>query len=320
MSGPKIVFVDRATIPAHISVPKLQIEHDWVEYDFTRPEQRVERVKDADIIITNKVIFDEALIKMLPKLKMIAVAATGVNNVDIDYCRQQGIVVTNVQGYSTRSVPEHVLGMIYALKRNLFAYHQDIESGVWQIDNQFCFFTHPIGDVAGCTLGVIGGGSLGQAVAKLAQAVGMNVLFAERKGVAVCRQGYVPFDEVLRQSDIVSLHCPLNEDTRNIIARAELDTMKSSAILINTGRGGLVQEQDLVDALMTGSIAGAGVDVFSQEPADSSNPLLANMTLPNLLLTPHIAWGSDSAVERLIEVLLNNIEAFCCGKPLNRIV
>lgn len=320
MSLPKVVFVDRATIPAHVPLPPLNFTHDWVEYDFTQSEETYERVKDADIIITNKVVLNSDLLQKLPNLKLVSVAATGVNNVDLDFCKANGIAVTNVQGYSNRSVPEHVLGMIYALKRNLFGYHLDIANGVWQIDNQFCFFTHPIGDVAGSTLGVIGKGDLGSAIATLAKAVGMNVIFAERKGAESCREGYLPFDDVLVQADIISLHCPLNEYTRNLITSNELNKMKPGSILINTGRGGLVDEQDLVDALKQGTIAGAGVDVFTQEPADKSNPLIANINLPNLLLTPHVAWGSNSALDKLVHILVSNIEMFQQGKEQNRVV
>ncbi|MCE0494077.1 D-2-hydroxyacid dehydrogenase [Vibrio salinus] len=320
MSLPQVVFVDRATIPSYIPLPQLNFQHSWVEYDFTQPEQTYDRVKDAEIIITNKVVFDAPLLQKLPNLKLIAVSATGVNNVDIDFCKQQGIAVANVQGYSNRSVPEHVLGMIFVLKRNLFGYHRDIENGVWQIDNQFCFFTHPIGDVAGSTLGIVGGGSLGKAMATLAEAIGMNVLFAERKGAKDCRDGYTPFNDVLAQVDIVSLHCPLNEETRNLIASDELKRMKPEAILINAGRGGLVDEADLVHALKEGIIAGAGVDVFTQEPADASNPLIANADLPNLLLTPHVAWGSDSAISKLVSILFSNIDRFQAGEKQNRVV
>ncbi|HAS6253168.1 TPA: D-2-hydroxyacid dehydrogenase [Vibrio vulnificus] len=320
MSLPVVVFLDRATIPAHITLPTLAFEHRWVEYDFTSPEQVIERLQEADIVITNKVLLDQAVLAQLPNLRMIAVAATGFNNVDVDFCAEKGIAVANVRGYATRSVPEHVIAMLFALRRNLFGYHQDIAAGVWQQDKQFCFFSHPIGDVAGSTLGIIGSGALGQATAQLAQALGMKVLFAERKGQNDCRQGYHPFEEVLAQADAISLHCPLSEQTHHLIGAAELACMKSNAILINTGRGGLVDEQALVEALKEGDIAAAGVDVFSAEPADESNPLLANMHLPNLLLTPHVAWGSDSAITQLCEILLENINAYWRGETLNRLV
>ncbi len=320
MTQPKIVFVDRSTIPQQIVIPELPLEHQWVEYPLTSADELYERVKDAEVIITNKVVLDAALLSLLPVLKLVAVAATGVNNVDIDYCREHHIAVTNIQGYATQSVPEHVIGMIFALRRNLFGYHQDIAYGEWQRKKQFCFFTHPIGDIAGSTLGIIGSGTLGQATAALARAVGMKVIFAERKGAESCREGYLPFEQVIAESDVVSLHCPLTEDTRNTISATELKQMKSTAILINTGRGGLVNEQALVEALKNGEIAAAGVDVFTQEPADDSNPLIANVDLPNLLLTPHVAWGSDSAIQRLANILIENIKVFFSGREQNRVV
>ncbi len=320
MTLPTVVFLDRATIPTHIPLPSLPFEHHWVEYDFTQPEQVLERISDADIVITNKVVLDANLLQGAPNIRLIAVSATGFNNVDIAYCEQNNIAVTNVQGYATRSVPEHVIAMVFALRRNLTGYHQDIANGEWQRDKQFCFFTHPIGDVAGSTMMIVGSGALGQATAVLARAVGMDVIFAERKGVDLARTGYLPFDLALRMADVITLHCPLNDETKDIISSRELSMMKSDAILINTGRGGLVNEQALVDALKRGHIAGAGVDVFTQEPADESNPLLANMQLPNLLLTPHVAWGSDSSISKLAEILMNNITAFVEGREQNRVV
>ncbi|MEX3074298.1 D-2-hydroxyacid dehydrogenase [Vibrio alginolyticus] len=320
MSLPKVVFLDRATIPAHIQVPRPDFAHEWVEYDLTSPEQVVERLSGAEIVISNKVILDSQVLAQLPELRMVAVAATGFNNVDVDYCANNNIAVANVQGYATRSVPEHVIAMLFALRRNLFGYHQDIAAGEWQRNKQFCFFTHSIGDIGGSTLGVIGSGTLGKATSQLAKALGMNVMFAERKGATECRPGYVLFEDVLKQSDAITLHCPLNEHTRDLIGEAELRMMKPTAILINTGRGGLVDEQAIVDALKAGEISAAGFDVFTQEPADESNPLIANMSMPNLLLTPHVAWGSDSSIQRLAEILIENINAFERGEHVNRLV
>ncbi|MCK6263007.1 D-2-hydroxyacid dehydrogenase [Vibrio sp. ZSDE26] len=325
MTVPVVVFLDRATIPSQIKLAELPFEHQWVEYDYSKPDEVVERLKNADIVIVNKVVLDAETLSKLPNMRLIAVSATGYNNIDVEYCRRANIAVTNVQGYATQSVPEHVIAMLFALRRNLFGYHQDIASGEWQRNKQFCFFTHPIGDIAGSTLGIIGSGALGQATATLAKALGMKVLFAERKSESKqemmdCRTGYLPFELVLQLSDAITLHCPLTEQTENLISEAEFNKMKSSAILINTGRGGLVDEQALVDALKSGQIAGAGVDVFTQEPTDESNPLIANMDMPNLLLTPHVAWGSDSSIQKLADILMDNITAFERGDVKNRVV
>lgn len=320
MTPLNIVFLDRATIPAHLTIPKPDFAHNWVEFDLTAPDQVAERIRTADIVISNKVVLNRDNLQAAPEVKLIAVSATGVNNVDIDYCREQGIAVCNIRGYATQSVPEHTMAMLFALKHNLRGYHQDIANGEWQKQGQFCFFTHPISDIAGSTLGIIGGGELGQATARLARAVGMQVVFAERKGVTRCRPGYLKFTQLLATADAVSLHCPLNEETRNLIGSAELAMMKPGAVLINTGRGGLVDEQALVAALKSGRLAGAASDVFTQEPADKSNPLLANVQLPNLILTPHVAWGSESAINKLLAILIENIEAFVRGEEKNRVV
>lgn len=319
-SKPTVVFLDVATIPSQISIPNLTFEHQFQQFDLTEPDQIIERIQAADIVITNKVKLTAEVLAHAPNLRLIAVAATGTDNIDLAYCRDKQIAVANVQGYGTRSVPEHVIAMMFALKRNLVGYHQDIAAGVWQQQKQFCFFSHPIGDVADSTLGIIGSGSLGQAVAKLAKSIGMRVIFAERKGVKECRFGYVPFEQVLEQADVITLHCPLNNSTHNLIAESEFQSMKPSAILINAGRGGLVNEADLIAALKSKHIAGAGCDVFTQEPADETNPLIANMDLPNLILTPHVAWGSDSSIQTLCNILMDNVVKFQQGIEQNRVV
>lgn len=315
----KIVFLDSATIPAHIHIPTPSFDHTWTSYEETAPDQIIDRLADATMVIVNKVVLDEPILSKLPNLKLIAVSATGYNNIDLAWCHQHNLPVCNIRGYATRSVPEHVIALSFALRRNLTAYHRDIEDGVWQQRNQFCFFTHPIGDISGATLGIVGSGSLGQGVETLAKAVGMTVLKAERKGEEKTREGYVTFDTMLEQADIITLHCPLNEKTHHLISTEELERMKSSAILINTGRGGLVDEDALIHALKTGVIAGAGVDVFTKEPASISNPLVAHAGMPNLILTPHVAWGSDSSIQTLANILIGNLEAFSQGSPQNLI-
>ncbi|WP_028023528.1 D-2-hydroxyacid dehydrogenase [Enterovibrio calviensis] len=313
----KIVFLDSATIPAHIRIPTPSFPHHWESYESTQPDQVLQRLTDASIVIANKVVLSAEILSQLPSLKLIAVSATGYNNVDINWCHAHHLPVCNIRGYATRSVPEHVMALIFSLRRNLNAYHRDIENGVWKEKGQFCFFTHPIGDIADATLGIVGSGSLGKGVERLAKAVGMNVIRAERKGAEDTREGYVSFDSMLEHADVVTLHCPLNESTQNMIGRDELAKMKPSAILINAGRGGLVDEQALVQALKKGVIAGAGVDVFTQEPAALSNPLLAHAGMPNLILTPHVAWGSDSSIQTLANQLIENINAFMAGTPQN---
>lgn len=317
---PQVVFLDASTIPQSIQLPMLSFSHQWKSYQKTSAKQVVERLKNAIVVIVNKVILSKEILSQLPHLRLIAVSATGVNNVDLDACRSLGIAVTNVQGYATQSVPEHVLGLMFALRRSLFAYHQDIARGVWQEEGNFCFFNQPIGDLAGSTLAILGKGSLGLALEHLAKAIGMNVVFAERKHEIKPREGYISFEKALAVADVVSLHCPLTEQTKNLIAAPEFQRMKSNCILINTGRGGLVNEQDLVDALKEKQILGAGVDVFTQEPATQKNPLIQNMHLPNLILTPHVAWGSESAISKLVAILFQNIEDFWVGKSTNRVV
>lgn len=310
----RIVFLDRSTLEATIRRPAFP--HQWEEYATTAPGEIVERLRDATIVITNKVPLRAENLAQLPRLKLIAEAATGVNNIDVDWCREHGIAVANIRNYAVHAVPEHVFMMILALRRNLLAYRSDLQRGLWQQSDQFCLFTHPVRDIHGSTLGIIGHGALGQAVAEIAQAFGMKVLFAEHKGATEVRPGFAPFEHVLSESDIVTLHVPLTEVTRNLIGTDEFSRMKSSSLLINAARGGVVDEAALVTALREGRIAGAGLDVLSAEPPRAGNPLL-ELDLPNLILTPHIAWASSEAMQILADQLISNIEAFVRGAPQN---
>ncbi len=307
-----IVFLDRTGIPATHNIPRPSFPHNWIEYDRTSAEETYERAKDADIVVTSKVLFGRELLAKLPKLKLIAITATGTNNIDLVAAKELGIAVKNVTGYSSVTVPEHVLGMIFSLKHSLMSYHRDqVTSDRWATCGQFCYVDYPITDVRGSTLGVFGKGCLGTEVGRLAELVGMKVLYAEHKGATTIRDGYTAFEEALKQADIVTLHCPLTETTQNLINAETLALMKPTAYLINTGRGPLVDETALLDALESGKIAGAALDVLVKEPPAIDNPLIqAAKRLPNLLITPHVAWASDSAVTTLVNKVAQNIEEF----------
>ena len=307
-----IVFLDSTGIPASHRIPSFSFPHQLTEYAHTAAEQVLARAKDADIIITSKVILDREILSQLPKLKLIAVTATGTNNIDFAAAKALGIVVKNVTGYSSVTVPEHVIGMIYALKHRLIDYHRDqLLTERWATCGQFCYVDYPISDVQGSTLGIVGRGCIGNEVARLAQAVGMRVLFAEHQHATTIREGYTAFDEVLKQADVISLHCPLTPQTEQLINAKTLALMKPNACLINTGRGGLINEADLLQALQSGKLAGAALDVLVKEPPASDDALwLAAKTQPNLLITPHVAWASDSALTTLVNKVAQNIEEF----------
>jgi glycerate dehydrogenase len=309
-----IVFLDRDSLRATVRAPAFA--HQWREYAATQAGEVAERLLGATIAIVNKVPVRAADIARLPDLKMIAVAATGTDNVDLAACRERGIVVSNIRNYSLVSVPEHCFAMIMALRRNLRAYCSDVDAGLWQQSSQFCLFTHPIGDLAGSRLGIVGYGALGQKVAQLGRAFGMRVCVASRSAVADPEVTNLPLEELLRTCDVVSLHLPLMEQTRNMIGAPELALMKPTALLINTARGGLVDEAALAQALRQGVIGGAGFDVLSKEPPAPDNPLLG-LRQPNFILTPHVAWASAGAMQTLADMLVDNVEAFVAGTPLN---
>ncbi|WP_300752233.1 D-2-hydroxyacid dehydrogenase [Janthinobacterium sp.] len=311
----KIVFLDRDSLIATVRAPAFA--HEWAEYPHTKgSEQTVERLQDATIAISNKVPLRAAELAQLPKLKMIAVAATGTDIIDLAACRERGILVTNIRDYARATVPEHTLALMLALRRQLVAYRADVEAGLWQASERFCLFSHPIRDLAGSRLGLLGYGALGKSVAQLARAFGMQVAVHNRSPINEADVLEVSKEELLATSDIVSLHLPLTDKTRNIIATAELASMKPTALLINTARGGLVDETALAHALQAGVIAGAGFDVLSKEPPPADNVLL-NLRLPNFILTPHTAWASGEAMQKLADQLIANMEAFERGAPTN---
>jgi glycerate dehydrogenase len=305
------VFLDRESVGANVRKPEFQ--HSYKEYEATwTPEEIIERLKDATIAIINKVPMRAETLKQLPKLKLIAVAATGTDVVDKAYCKENGIAVVNIRNYAFNTVPEHVLALMFALRRNLPAYVEDVRNGRWNKSQQFCFFDHPIRDIAGSTIGIVGYGAIGKEVGRRAAALGMRVLPYD----VVPQPGLVDLDTLIKESDVITLHMPLTPQTKNMFGAKELKMMKPTAILINTARGGLVDEAALAEALRNGTIAGAGFDVLTVEPPKDGNILL-ELKLPNLIITPHVAWASQEAMQILADQLIDNVEAFVAGKPQN---
>ncbi|GEP02445.1 D-2-hydroxyacid dehydrogenase [Methylobacterium oxalidis] len=307
----KIVFLDRESLDA--KVREFNFPHEYTEYESTwTPEEIVERLKDAEIALINKVPMRADVLKQLPKLKLIAVAATGTDVVDKAQAKAQGITVSNIRNYAFNTVPEHVIALMFALRRAIVPYAISVRRGDWNKSTQFCYFDYPIHDIAGSTLGIVGYGALGKSIGKRAEALGMKVIAYD----VFPQDGLVDFETILRESDVITLHVPLTPDTKNMIGRDELAKMKSSAILINTARGGLVDEEALLEALKNGTIGGAGFDVVAQEPPKNGN-ILCDADLPNLIVTPHVAWASKQAMQILADQLVDNVEAFVAGKPQN---
>ena len=280
----------------------------------TAPANVIERLQGASVAISNKILLNAATLAACPDLKLILVAATGTNNVDLEAARIQGITVANCQGYGTPSVAQHTLGLLLALATRLIDYNKAVADGQWQQAKQFCLLDFPIVELEGKTLGLFGHGELGSAVAKLAQAFGMRVLIGQIPG-RPARADRLPLDELLPQVDALTFHCPLNEHTRNFIGARELALLKPGAFVVNTARGGMIEEQALADALRSGHLGGAATDVLSVEPPRDGNPLLAT-DIPRLIITPHSAWGSREARQRIVGQLAQNAEAFFNGTAL----
>lgn len=310
----QIVILDRDTL---VNRPfEFDFPHTLISYGTTEAHETLARIRGADIVITNKVVISAQAFAENPQLKLVAVTATGVNNVDVEAAKQNGTAVCNIRAYGNESVAEHAFMMMITLMRNLPAYQRDVAAGLWENSPFFCHLGAPMRDLNGKTLAIFGRGNIGKTLATYAQAFKMNVVFAEHKHAQSVRDGYVSFDEAIRSADVVSLNCPLTPQTANMIGEAELQQMKPGAILINCGRGGLVDEAALVAALKYGQIGGAGFDVLTQEPPRDGNPLL-KARLPNLIVTPHIAWASQEAANRLFDILLDNINRFVAGNPQN---
>jgi glycerate dehydrogenase len=313
----KIVFLDRDTLSPQTRLRAPTFVHELVLHDRTTPEQVAQRIADADFVIVNKVKLTAQALREARRLRLVAVAATGTDNIDLQACAERGIVVSNIRNYAVHTVPEHTFALIFALRRSICAYRDAVRAGRWHAAGQFCFFDHPIRDLAGSTLGIIGDGVLGQAVAAMGRALGMRVLFAGYKGHSGQGVLYTPFEETLARADVLTLHCPLTPETRHMIAAPEFALMQRRPLLVNTARGGLVDEAAVGPALQAGQIDGAAFDVVSVEPPPPSHPFMQLLDRPDFILTPHVAWASDEAVQGLADQLVDNIEAFERGTPVN---
>ena len=314
-NGRRAVFLDHASLDLDDldMAPLRQVFSDLHLHAQTPPELIIERLQGAQVVISNKVLLDACTLAACPDLKLILIAATGSNNVDLAAARAQGIAVCNCQGYGTPAVAQHTLMLLLALATRLPDYHQAVAAGRWQQASQFCLLDYPIMELHGKTLGLLGHGVLGSAVGRLAEAFGMRVLLGQLPG-RPARSDRLPLDELLPHVDALSLHCPLNEHTRDLIGANQLQAMKPNALLINTARGGLVNEQALADALRSGHLGGAACDVLSSEPPQADNPLLAG-DIPRLIITPHCAWGSREARQRIVGQLAENAHAYFNATP-----
>lgn len=308
----KAVFLDADTLGNDIDLAPIEaVTGELVKYPRTSAEQVSERIRGFDTVLVNKVVLTRAHFEACPELRTIAVVATGLNNIDQPAAGEHGITVMNVTNYGRSTVAQHTMALILALATRLLDYDRDVRAGRWADSDMFCLMDHPIMELEGRTLGIVGYGDLGQGVAERAEAFGMKVLLGARPGQKTGEvDGYprIPLDDLLRQADVLSIHCLLTDETRHMIGARELEMMKKDALLINTSRGGLVDEQALADALRNGVIAGAGFDVLTEEPPRNGNPLLSD-DIPNLIVTPHSAWASREARQRIVEITADNLAA-----------
>jgi glycerate dehydrogenase len=313
----QIVFLDRVGLPERFNVRAPGLDHQWNNHDSTSPEQVIERSIGADVLITNKVKITRETLLACPSVKHIAVAATGFNIIDIDACRELGVSVSNIPSYAATTVAEHVIASALCLRRQLLSYRQRVINNEWQQSSSFCLFGEPINDLKNSIFAVIGFGELGRATASMAAALGMRVIFASR-GKHQCEFAkQVSLDEAITSADIISIHCSLTDETSNLISAPQLQQMQPHTILINTARGGIVNEADVVEAINSDLIGGISFDVLVEEPPSDDSPLLSIASLENVIITPHSAWASEQAMQHLADILADNVEAFLLGSPQN---
>jgi glycerate dehydrogenase len=318
----KAVFLDFGTIgPEDLDPgPLAEVVPDLALYDNTPADKLFERIRDVDIVYTNKVRFDEKTFDAAKSLKFIGLTATGTDNIDLDAATKRGIAVCNIRAYCTQSVVEHVFGVLLNITHSISRFHALVRRGEWQKADNFCKLDHPLRELSAMTIGIVGHGELGSGVEEIARQFNMEVLIARRRSAAVDHNdGRVDFEDLVERADVISLHCPLNDDTRNMFGAEQFRKMKSDAILINTARGGLVDSSALVAALASGEIAAAAIDVLPQEPPVDGNPLLEYQG-ENLILTPHVAWATVEARQNAVNELAANVRAFLDGKERNRVV
>ena len=316
----KAVFLDFGTMGAGLDLGELEsLVSELVVYEHSPDATVAERIADSEIVFTNKIRLTRELLEKAPKLKFIALTATGTDNIDTACANEHGIAVANIRHYCTQSVVEHVFGVMISLTHSLERYHRAVRAGDWQRSTDFCMLHHPVCELSAMTLGIVGYGALGQGVARSAREIAMTELISARPGTDGEPADRGGFDELLAEADVISLHCPLNDATRNLFGAPEFAAMKSSSMLINTARGGLVDSQALADALADGQIAAAAIDVLPQEPPVDGDPLLEYRG-DNLIVTPHIAWATDEARQNAIDELAANTRAFLDGTERNRVI
>lgn len=319
----KTVFLDYGTFNSGLDISPIdQVSSELTLYPFTHPSEVVCRAQHAEIIITNKVVLDAEILAQLPKLKLICVAATGTNNIDFAAAKKHQVTVCHAKNYAGASVAQYIFAQLLKRFQNIEQHNANVTNGKWSTNTSFCLHDQPINELAGKTLGILGYGHIGQAVAKIARAFEMNVLIAEQPDCQTIREGRVSFNTMLANADVISLHCPLTPATQGLMNKASLAQMKPSAILINTARGGLIDNEALANALISHQLSYAMLDVLDQEPPPSSHPLVAGLIsgeIPNLVITGHIAWASQQAQQRILDIVAANISGFNTGKLINTV-
>ena len=316
----KAVFLDYATMGPDLDLERMRRSLPDLEiFGATDDSQIGERIRDAEFVFANKFRLTPELLEYAAKLRFIGITATGTDNVDLESAKQHGVAVCNIRAYCTQSVVEHVFGVMLMLTHSLGRYDKSVRAGEWQQADDFCMLTHPVRELSAMTLGIVGYGELGRGVARIAAAFGMRILVSQRPGSGEQGNDRIPFEKVLQQADVISLHCPLNETTRHLFDANAFRQMKNGAFLINTARGALVDSAALVDALHSGQLAGAAIDVLANEPPVHGDPIL-DYAGDKLVITPHIAWATNEARQNAINELAENVEAFLTGKERNRVV